>query len=60
MTSPATRQDVSHPIIVLPIPGGPLFVVRPCNWLHREIALDGYLVLSCKKCRPTRLDQETP
>lgn len=52
------RHLVVDPIIIRPVKDGPEFVVRPCTRKHREMTLSGWLVLSCTKCTPTRLEEE--
>ena len=58
---PATRPPaprVDGPIILRVERNGPEYVVRPCSGKHRSMVLAGYLVLSCPKCRPVRLNED--
>jgi hypothetical protein len=56
MTVAETRvkpPKVGDPIVFRAQKEGPEQVVRPCNGNHRAYWLEGYIVLSCRRCIST-------
>lgn len=58
MSERAPKPRVSSPIIFRAQKDGPEHVAEPCSGRHRELWLSGYVVLSCKKCKVSRLGVE--